>query len=328
MVQRLLGGMALVTTLVAAPAAADVKAGVDAWGRGEYRKAVEEWRGPAIAGDADAQFNLGQAYKLGRGVPVDLPMAEEWYRKAAAQGHRQAEDNYGLALFQNNKRDRAVQWLEKSAARGEPRAQYVLGTMYFNADVVARDWVRAYALMTRASGAGLSQATATLAQMDKYITLADRQKGTELARTLESDAGRPGSPVAVAEETTPARRIATPPERSPLASARVTPPAVRPAAPAPRPAPVAQAPARRSVPETAVSGSFRVQLGAFRDESNARNLFAQLQRAGGFTGKTPYYVRAGGLTRLQIGGFASSTEALRSCGPARASGNPCVVVRS
>ena len=68
------------------PAFADVKDGVDAWSRGEYRKAVEEWRPAAIAGDADAQFNLGQAYKLGRGVPVDMAMAESWYRKAALQG--------------------------------------------------------------------------------------------------------------------------------------------------------------------------------------------------------------------------------------------------
>ena len=64
--------------LAAVPAGADVKAGWDAWQRGDYRSAVEEWRGPAIAGDADAQFNLGQAYKLGRGVPVDpgLGLAE------------------------------------------------------------------------------------------------------------------------------------------------------------------------------------------------------------------------------------------------------------
>ena len=51
---------------------ADVKAGVDAWARGDYPAAVRQWQGPADKGDADAQFNLGQAYKLGRGVPTDL----------------------------------------------------------------------------------------------------------------------------------------------------------------------------------------------------------------------------------------------------------------
>lgn len=323
MMHRLCAGAALLAAVVAVPAAADVKAGVDAWGRGDYRKAVEEWRGPAVAGDADAQFNLGQAYKLGRGVPVDLPMAEEWYRKAAEQGHRQAADNYGLALFQNNKRDRAVTWLEKSAARGEPRAQYVLGTMYFNADVVARDWVRAYALMTRASGAGLAQATETLAQMDKYISLADRQKGTALARTLESDAGRPSAPTAVADVPEPPRGPARSAERPPVRIAQA--PLAKRSTPAPRATPVPEAPASR--PAQSSNGPYRLQLGAFRDEGNARQLFAQLQQAGGFKGKTPYLVRAGSLTRLQVGGYASSADALRSCGPAKASGNPCVVVQ-
>ncbi len=114
-------GLAGIFLTATSPAWADVKAGVDAWSRGEYRKAVEEWRPAAIAGDADAQFNLGQAYKLGRGVPVDMAMAESWYRKAALQGQIEAEANYGLILFQNNKRSEALPWLEKSVARGEPR---------------------------------------------------------------------------------------------------------------------------------------------------------------------------------------------------------------
>ncbi|MDE0945777.1 MAG: hypothetical protein OSA39_02875, partial [Sphingobium sp.] len=56
---------------LAVPAMADVKAGVDAWQQGDYAKAVGEWRPLALAGDPDAQFNMGQAYKLGRGVQPD-----------------------------------------------------------------------------------------------------------------------------------------------------------------------------------------------------------------------------------------------------------------
>lgn len=98
---------------LATPAGAQsVKAGVDAWGRGDYDGAVAQWRGPAVAGDADAQFNLGQAYKLGRGVPVDPALAESWFRKAALQGHYQAQDNYGLALFQSGRKAEAAPWLE------------------------------------------------------------------------------------------------------------------------------------------------------------------------------------------------------------------------
>jgi hypothetical protein len=299
--------------LAAGPAIADVKAGVDAWGRGEFKKAVEEWRGPAVAGDPDAQFNLGQAYKLGRGVPVDLGMAEEWYRKAAVQAHPQAEDNYGLTLFQNNKRDQATPWLEKSAARGEPRAQFVLGTMYFNGDSVKRDWVRAYALMTRASAAGLPQASSTLAQMDRYIGLNDRQQGAQLARKFEREAGRPQLAELAGDET----RDEAPVVRRSGTVVPISAPLARPAVSSPRPP--------RPAASTA-TGVWRIQLGAFRDLDNARGLFTRLAR-GPLAGKQQYLVPAGSVTRLLVGPYLTQAEAARACGSVRAAGSDCVPTR-
>ena len=65
--------------LLAAPASAqNVKAGIDAWQRGDYVGAVAIWRPLAEAGDPDASFNMGQAYRLGRGVLVDLATAQTW----------------------------------------------------------------------------------------------------------------------------------------------------------------------------------------------------------------------------------------------------------
>jgi cell division protein FtsN len=196
-----LAAAAAAVALVALPARADddrVKAGVDAWARGDYAGAVELWRGPADAGDPDAEFNLGQAYKLGRGVAADLNQAEKYYRLAAQQNHPQAQDNYGLALFQNGKHAEAAPWLQRSAERGEPRAQFVLGTMYFNGDGVPKDWVRAYAWMIRATASGLPQAAQTQSQMDRYIPLADRQQGQELANHLEGQGNQPQAPAEVA----------------------------------------------------------------------------------------------------------------------------------
>ena len=312
---------ALVLGVLATPALADVKAGVDAYNRGDYRKAVDEWRPLAIAGDADAQFNLGQAYKLGRGVPVDLAMAEEWYRKAAQQGHPQAADNYGLALFQNGKRDQALPWLEKSSTRGEPRAQYVLATMLFNGDAVKRDWVRAYALMTRSSAAGLDQASGKLAEMDRYISASDRQKGADLARRYEEEAGRPlPADVAVAtpRPAPPIRTTGMPPSRVEPMVVDTRPPLRRPVPPPP----VARPPVERSQPTAiAASGAWRAQLGAFRDPDGARRLWSQV--AGRFPGRQPYYVKAGALTRLLVGPYASQAEAARGCGGVK----PCVPTR-
>src|SRR5436190_1771469 len=94
------GALILDGALFSGAARADVKTGVDAWTQGDFVKAVTEWRPLANAGDPDAQFNMGQAYKLGRGVPMDAPLALEWFRKAAEKGHLRAQDNYGLLLFQ------------------------------------------------------------------------------------------------------------------------------------------------------------------------------------------------------------------------------------
>ena len=48
--RAMLIGTALTALLTGAAAWADVKAGVDAWSRGDYAAAVHEWQGPAAAG--------------------------------------------------------------------------------------------------------------------------------------------------------------------------------------------------------------------------------------------------------------------------------------
>lgn len=321
---RLGFGAAFALIAFSAPAVADVKAGVDAWDRGEYKKAVEEWRPLAIAGDADAQFDLGQAYKLGRGVPVDFGLAEEWYRKAALQGHVRAEDAYGLALFQNGKRAEAVPWLERSVARGEPRAQLVLGTMLFNGDNVKRDYVRAYALLTRSSAAGLPQGSQTLAQMDQYISADVRQKGIALARDYEAQAQRPAIVPEVAGEGSRSTLRGTELPASTYAGDADTRPALV-QAPVP-------AVASRTAPPRPASGAakgWRIQFGAFRDDSNARALWQDLQASvGALDGFSPIYAKSGTLTKLQTGPLASGGDAARLCASVKAkmSNTPCVPV--
>src|SRR5262252_3119408 len=78
-----------------------VRAGIEAWQRADYSAAVAIWRPLAEKGDADAAFNLGQAYRLGRGVPVSLSAAQTWFERAARAGHVDAQTTLGLLLFQN-----------------------------------------------------------------------------------------------------------------------------------------------------------------------------------------------------------------------------------
>jgi len=109
---------AVLAAALAAPLSAQsVKAGIDAWQRADYPAAVAIWRPLAEGGDADAQFNLGQAYRLGRGVQLDLSAAKVWFERAARSGHVDAETTLGLLTFQNGDRVTGLKWL-KAAGPG------------------------------------------------------------------------------------------------------------------------------------------------------------------------------------------------------------------
>ncbi len=342
-------GLALLASFGMVSAAhADVKDGVDAWERGDYARAVAEWQPLAIKGNPDAQFNLAQAYKLGRGVQMDTKIAESWYRKAAEQGHLQAEDNLGLVMFNNGKRAEAMPYLERSAARGEPRAQYVVGTAAFNGDLAPKDWVRAYALMTRSAAAGLSTATGRLAQMDRFISLEERQRGLQLAAQLEQSENQArlsamqAAPVPTrASPPSPVRTASIPPASpppaylppAPMPSAGAAGPGVQfpipPAAGEPVAPPVRTATAPATAPRPAAarpaaSGKWRVQLGAFSSEAKARALWNSLEgRYPTLQSLQPYLVKAGAVVRLQAGPFASKAEAERVCGAVSGGGQAC-----
>ena len=113
-------------------------------------------------GDADAAFNIGQAYRLGRGVPTNLAIAQSWFERAARQNHVDAQTTLGLLLFQNGNQAEGLKWLKAAAERGEARALLVYGTALFNGDGVPQDPVLGYAFVSRAAAQGLAPAKETL----------------------------------------------------------------------------------------------------------------------------------------------------------------------
>lgn len=289
--------------LLPEPALADTADGVASWQRGEYNAAVDQWRTAAAKGDAEAMFNLGQAYKMGRGVPTDISKAQDYYRQASGKGLTVAADAYGLALFQNGKPRDAVPYLEKAAGRGDARAQYLLGTMLFNGVDIRKDWVRAYALLTRSQRSGLPQANSVLAQMDQHIPAKDRRKGADQADRM---AGPPSTQVA---EVLGGNARGFNPGPSQVAGQPVT---SSPNAPPPAPAAVAVA----SNP----GGGWRLQLGAFGDAGNARRLGEQL--APRFPGHTIDYLAVGALTKVMVRGYTTRAAAQAACGSVK----PCVPI--
>ena len=179
-----------------------VRAGVELWRNGDWAGAVANWQPFAVAGDADAMFNMGQAYKLGRAVPVDKAIARDWYRKAAIKGHLPAQANLGILLFQAGEKAEAAQWLKSAADRGEMRAQYVLGVAHWNGDGVPRSLPLAYAYLARSSAQGLAEATGALNNLTRSISPVERANGWAIATSLAAGNGIPPAYAAAAKPMT------------------------------------------------------------------------------------------------------------------------------
>jgi cell division septation protein DedD len=268
--------------LLAAPAAGQtVRSGIERWQKGEHEAAVAIWAPLAVRGDADAAFNLGQAYRLGKGAPLDLPRAQQYFETAARKGHVDAATTLGILLFQNGNRTGAMRWLRQAADAGDARAMLLYGTALFNGDGIARDPVRAYAFVSRAAAQGLVAARETLLELDETLPLKERMEGVALAKTMVASTA-----------PAPAKAKSAPKVEAKPASAPVAVPA-RPAAAVP------------------ASGGWRIQLGAFGQRSTAEALFARL--SGKMGARQAFYVPAGKVVRLQVGPYESRAAAAAAC---------------
>ncbi len=93
---------------------------------------AREWAEKAAAqNDISAQFSMGYYYEYGKGgLSADAVKAAEYYIKAAQQGHADAQLSCANLLLQGPDAEKntpeAVEWIRKSAAQGNTRAQELL----------------------------------------------------------------------------------------------------------------------------------------------------------------------------------------------------------
>ena len=93
----------------------------------QYNEAFPLYEQSANAGNADAQYRLGNYYYNGWGVKQDLIHAVEWYKRAADQGSDVAqnilafcyESGYGVTKDNNH----AIEWYKRAAEQGNINSQ-------------------------------------------------------------------------------------------------------------------------------------------------------------------------------------------------------------
>ncbi|MBR0256343.1 MAG: sel1 repeat family protein, partial [Synergistaceae bacterium] len=66
--------------------------GMKYYGAGNYDEAVSCFHEAAELGNAEAQYRLGKMYTVGDKVKQDWKEVAKWYRRAAEQGHIEAQE--------------------------------------------------------------------------------------------------------------------------------------------------------------------------------------------------------------------------------------------
>ena len=92
----------------------------------------------AEQGDTEAQILLAMMYLEGKGVPIDLYQATQWFKKAAEQGNAEAQTLLGVMYMEGKGVPidlyEAAKWVKKAADQGDAEAQTLLGVMCLSAE--------------------------------------------------------------------------------------------------------------------------------------------------------------------------------------------------
>lgn len=189
----MLSTLALLLPLAAPAVAQDFEKGAEAYERGDYAAALDEWRPLAQRGMAQAQARLGLMYHKGRSVPQDNAEAVKWFRKAAEQGHTKAQARLGLmyamALGVPENNTEAVKWLREGAKKNDAEAQVLLGLMYTGGLGIAQDYVQAHKWFNLSGAQGNKEAIKARDELAERMTPEQIAEAQKLARQWMEEHG-------------------------------------------------------------------------------------------------------------------------------------------
>lgn len=149
-------------------------------------------------GDMDAQYRMGERYRLGKGVLPDMAKALAMYRLAAEQDHTAAQNDLGSMLLNGIGCDPdaagAVTWFQRAADQGNSMAKYNLGKRFLHGTGVITDLAEAHRLISDAAAEGVVVAIGELGTMTRFGVGTPRD--IEAAARLHVSAGTQGDEVA------------------------------------------------------------------------------------------------------------------------------------
>ena len=114
----------------------------------DYKRALYYLSFLAANGDARAQYNLGIMYRDGLGVKKDDVQSLAHFVEAAENGHMLGNYSVGLAFLAGKGSDvnaeAAIHYLKEAALLGHAISPIEIGNLYFQGDLMEKDYVSAH----------------------------------------------------------------------------------------------------------------------------------------------------------------------------------------
>jgi TPR repeat protein len=157
---------------------ADYQMGLEAYKRGDYERALNEWLNVANSPPetvhpgilSETFYALGMMYWIGQGVEQNASTAANWLRHAAELNHAGAQAKLGFLYSSGQgvaQSDfEALKWLTMAAEQGDVDAQYNLGVLYRDGKGVQQDTEKALRWFRAAAANGDAAAKAVLADYE------------------------------------------------------------------------------------------------------------------------------------------------------------------
>lgn len=180
---------ALFVTAATAVMAGPFENGAAAFKRGDYRAAMEDWRG--LTSDPVVQNDFGIMYKDGKGVPQNYATAVQWFSRSAAAGNSLGQNNMG-GMYRDGlgvTRDfsRAITFFRAAAQQGNAGAQVNLGLMLGQGQGVRTNFVAAYMWFDLAAQQGVAQAASYRTQVRARMSASDVTMATNASQRCRAN---------------------------------------------------------------------------------------------------------------------------------------------
>jgi TPR repeat protein len=193
------GGTEALATETEGPA----KEALAAFREGRHAKAIELAKPLVEKGNADAIYLMGYAYETGQGIEASRESALEYYRKAAATGHKDATYRLSFILLASEdeaERSQAREALEKASKEDPAVAGRILGEAYLRGRLTKEaDYDKTVFWWTQAADAGDIPSLLLLARLNEgQFGFADKKDAKKALGFYAKAAGLSDAPSMVA----------------------------------------------------------------------------------------------------------------------------------